>query len=81
MNYIEINFTNVKGFNELTKEQQKLFISTYKRHNSLVGTDYKAGWQPIKVAWVKEKPSKYSYLKVDFKNGQWLHYTQKCDWY
>lgn len=81
MNYIEINFSNVKGFDNLSKEQQNLFIETYKIHNSIVGSDYKEGWAPIKVAWVKEKPSKYSYLKVDFKNGQWLHYTQKKEWH
>jgi hypothetical protein len=81
VNYIEINFNNVKGFNKLTPEQQKLFIETYKRHNSIVGTEYKAEWQPVKVAWVEEKPSKYSYLRVEFKNGNWLHYTQKGEWY
>lgn len=81
MSYIEIDFMKVKGFDNLTKEQQSLFIDTYKRHNSIVGSKYKESWQPIKVAWVKEKPSQYSYLKVDFKNGQWLHYTQRGDWY
>ena len=81
MNYIEINFNVVKGFDKLTPVQQSLFIETYKRHNSIVGSDYKEGWIPVKVAWVEEKPSQYSYLKVDFKNGQWLHYTQRGDWY
>jgi hypothetical protein len=81
VNYIEINFNAVEGFNKLTPEQQNLFIATYKRHNSIVGSEYKEEWQPVKVAWVEEKPSQYSYLKVDFKNGQWLHYTQKGDWY
>ncbi len=81
MNYIEINFNDVKGFDKLTPVQQSLFIDTYKRHNSIVGNEYKEEWQPVKVAWVKEKPDRYGYLKVDFKNGQWLHYTQKGDWY
>ncbi|HHY71395.1 MAG TPA: hypothetical protein GX519_07115 [Thermoanaerobacterales bacterium] len=81
MNYIEINFNAVKGFNKLAKAQRKLFTDTYKKHNSLVGSDYKEGWSPVKVEWVKENPSKYSYLRVEFKNGNWLHYTQKGEWY
>lgn len=81
MRYIEIDFNAVKGFDKLTKEQQALFIDTYKRHNSIVGNEYKEEWQPVKVAWVEEKPSKYSYLRVEFKNGNWLHYTQKREWY
>jgi len=81
VSYVEIDFNAVEGFNKLTPEQQSLFIDTYKKHNSLVGSEYKEEWQPVKVAWVKESPSRYSYLKVEFKNGDWLHYTQKGDWY
>ncbi len=82
MNYIDIDFNKVKGFNELTPEQQKLFISTYRLHNSCQGTDYKKEWAPVSVKWIrdKEKPQ-YSYLKVIFKNGKWLHYTRRGDWY
>ena len=79
--YLEIDFTKVKGFDKLTPGQQKLFIETYRIHNSIVGTDYKEGWKPLKVRWVEENPSRYSYLRVDFQNGDWLHYTQKSDWY
>lgn len=81
-NYIDIDFNNVEGFCKLSPMQQKLFIETYKIHNSIVGTDYKEGWRPIKVRWVENKENnKYSYLRVDFKNGDWLHYTQNKDWY
>lgn len=79
--FINIDFKKVKGFNELTLEQQKLFIETYKFHNSIVGTDYKEGWVPVKVKWIEKSPSRYSYLRVEFKNGDWLHYTQKKEWY
>lgn len=81
MNYIEIDVNKVKGFNKLTPEQQGLFIRTYKFHNSIVGNDYKEGWVPVKVKWIEKNPSRCSYLKVDFKNGEWLHYTQKGEWY
>jgi len=81
MNYIEIDFNKVKGFNKLTQEQQELFKSVYKLHNSCQGNDYKEKWIPILVIWVKENSAKYSYLKVVFKNGEWLHYTQRKDWH
>ena len=75
MNYIDINFNKIKGFNKLSAEQQRLFISTYKIHNSMHGNDYKAGWLPISVKLEK------SYLIVVFLNGEWLHYTQRGEWY
>lgn len=78
MNYIEINFNKVKGFNRLTPEQQQLFIGIYKVHNSGQGLDYKDGYVPMSVKWIKGRPS---YLKVVFKNGIWLHYSQNGTWY
>lgn len=82
MNYIEIDFNKVKGFDKLTQGQQELFIGIYKRHNSCQGNDYKKDWTPVSVKWVRDKEnSKYSYLKVIFKNGDWLHYTQRGEWY
>ena len=81
MNYIEIDFTKVKGFNKLTAEQQELFKSTYRVHNSVHGLDYKDEWIPISVKWIVENPTKYSYLKVVFQNGEWLYYTQNRTWY
>lgn len=81
MNYLEIDFSKVKGFNKLTPDQQQLFIDIYKVHNSIVGSDYKEGWEPLRVQWVKDSPDRYSYLRVDFKNGTWLHYTQRKEWY
>lgn len=81
MNYIDIDFNKVKGFNKLTSDQQQLFIDIYKVHNSIVGNDYKDGWKPLKVKWVKDNPDKYSYLRVDFKNGDWLHYLINKTWY
>lgn len=75
MNYIEIDFDKVKGFNKLTPGQQKLFIETYKLHNSIQGSEYKEDYVPVSVKWEN------GYLKVVFKNGIWLHYTQKGEWY
>jgi hypothetical protein len=81
VSYIEIDFNAVEGFNKLTPEQQNLFIRTYKFHNSIQGHEYKEDYIPISVRWIEENPSRKSYLKVVFRNGIWLHYTQKCDWY
>ncbi len=80
--YIDIDFSEVEGYKNLTQAQQELFKDTYRRHNSIVGTDYKEGWRPLKVNWVEDaEDTRYSYLKVIFNNGNWLHYTQKKDWY
>ena len=80
--YIDIDFNEVEGYKDLTQAQQELFKDTYRLHNSIAGTEYKEGWRPLKVNWVEdEEDTKYSYLKVIFKNGKWLHYTQTKDWY
>ncbi len=78
INYIEIDFDKVKGFNNLTQEQQELFKSTYRVHNSVHGIDYKEEWIPVSVKWIEGKPS---YLKVVFRNRDWLHYTLNGTWY
>lgn len=75
MNYIKINFNQVKGFEKLTPEQQELFKNTYRVHNSVHGSDYKEDWIPVPVK------RENSYLKVVFRNGEWLHYTGKGTWY
>lgn len=80
--FINIDFTKVEGYGKLTQNQKELFEDTYKIHNSIVGLDYKEDWTPIEVIWVEDRENKgYSYLKVIFKNGDWLHYTQKKEWY
>lgn len=63
----------IKGFRNLTKEQQKLFVSTYTEH--LASIENKESWQAVSVTW------EGSYLKVTFKNGEWLHYTKSGEWY
>ena len=78
MSYIEIDFYKVIGFNKLTPKQQELFKSTYRVHNSIHGTDYKEDYIPASVRWVNDRPG---YLKVVFRNGNWLHYTQRGEWY
>lgn len=65
----------IKGFNKLTPGQQELLIRTNKRHKAGVGIDYKDGWTPISVEPIGRN------LKVVFKNGEWLHYTQNGDWF
>lgn len=80
--YIDIDFNEVGGYKDLTQAQRELFKDTYRLHNSIAGTEYKEGWRPVRVNWVEDKEdARYSYLKVTFKNGGWLHYTQKMTWY
>ena len=66
---------NIKGYDKLTAQQQRLLVNTNKRHKAGVGTDYKDGWTPVKVTPLGEN------LKVVFKNGEWLHYTPNGSWY
>ena len=74
MNYREIDFTKVKGFNSLTDEAKELFIRTYKLHNSIQGTDYKKEYEPAEVI------QQGILLRVTFKNKVWLHYYPNGTW-
>ncbi len=74
MNYIQIDFEKVKGFNKLSDQARDLFRSVYVRHNSGQGMDYKEDWTPKKV---KEHGG---HLEVHFNNGEWLHYYPNGTW-
>ena len=74
MNYREIEFTKVKGFNNLSDEAKELFIMTYKLHNTIQGIDYKEDYKPVEV--IQEGVL----LRVTFKNGVWLHYYPNGTW-
>lgn len=64
----------VRGFLNLKKEHQQLFIRVHADH--LRAVENKAAFQPTSVKWNKE-----GYLKVTFANGEWLHYTPLGRWY
>lgn len=66
---------NVKGFNNLSKDQQELLIAVNQRHKAGVGTDYKDGFTPVEVVPAGRN------LKVIFKNGERLFYTPAGSWY
>lgn len=66
---------NVKGFENLTKDQQDLLIAINARHKAGVGTEYKDGFTPVEVAAAGRN------LRVIFKSGERLYYTPKGDWY
>lgn len=70
----------VKGFENLTPYQQELLIAINARHKAGVGTDYKDGFTPVRV---EAKPSLKNKmrLKVWFKNGIWLNYSEDGSWY
>ncbi len=63
----------IKGYLKLEKWQQDLFESVYKSHMACVGN--KDNWIVKSISWEK------TYLKVSFKNGEWLHYTKSGTWY
>jgi hypothetical protein len=70
---------SIKGFLELTEEQQELFISTHKTHLSILGIDTKKKYMYEnikKVEWSKEEKC----IKVFYDNGDWYHY-EDTNWY
>lgn len=69
---------NVKGFKNLTPEQQNLLIATNTKHKAGVGTEYKDGLTPVKVVPMSPVRNK---IKVWFKNGSWLYYLPDGSWY
>ena len=77
MEYLKLDYEDVKGFKGLTKEQKELFKETYKLHNSIQGREYKEDYTPVSVEWIEGD----NYLRVVFKKGIWLHYTTEKTWY
>lgn len=75
LNYIEIDFLKVKGYDKLSKTGKELFERVYKRHNSCQGLDYKEDWVPVSVT------EERTHLIVLFKNKEWLHYLPDGSWY
>jgi len=73
--YIEIDFTKVKGYSRLSEHAKKFFQRVYVRHNAAQGMEYKNDWVPVRVKEHKE------YLEVHFKCGEWLHYLPDGTWY
>ena len=66
----------IKGYDKLSEIQKKIFIYTFNRHHSSLGSAAKEEYTPISV-----KELSQTVLKVTFKNGQWLHYNANLDWY
>lgn len=63
----------IKGFSKLSTRQQELFNRVHARHMDDV--EDKAAWEPKCISF------KDGYLKVTFKNGEWLRYTTGGEWY
>ncbi|GKX27874.1 hypothetical protein SH1V18_03540 [Vallitalea longa] len=73
-NYMEIDFSKVKGYNKLGPNAKEIFVNTYKTHNSSIGKEYKKDWVPVEVTIKNGK------LVVTFCNGEWLHYYKDYTW-
>ncbi len=74
MNYIEIDFDRVKGYNKLSTNAKKFFQQMYIKHNSAHGLEYKKNWIPVSVKEHRQ------YLEVHFSNNEWLHYYNNGTW-
>lgn len=73
-NYISIDFSKVKGFNNMGEGAQMVFKHVYRKHNSSLGVIEKNKWLPTKVK------VNGNHLIVNFKNDEWLHYYQNGTW-
>lgn len=65
----------IQGYDKLSPSQKTLFDSTYKKHQECFGEESRKLWTAKKVKWCK------TYLRVEFVNGEWLHYTVNGTWY
>ncbi|MCB8818661.1 hypothetical protein [Desulfosporosinus shakirovi] len=72
------NPRSVKGFKKLSKEQQLLFESFLDRFYK--SWSYPEKHIPVKVAAKWDKGNGH-YLRVDFKDGMWLHVKNASTWY
>lgn len=66
---------SLKGYDKLTDYQRQFLNVIYKKHQSCLGAAEKDGYTPVSV-----KALDPGTLKVVFKNGEWLHYTNS-EWY
>jgi hypothetical protein len=73
--YMDIDFTKVAGFENLSERAKEVFINVYKRHNTTVGLRDNHCWIPESVKEHK------TYVEVHFFNNQWLHYMPNGEWY
>lgn len=63
----------VSGYSKLAIEDQEILKKVYMKHMECI--ENKSLWE------LKSVKAVGSYLKVTFKNGEWLHYTRSGTWY
>lgn len=67
-----MDFLTIRGYKKLSQNAQNVFERVYNAHSACVGN--KMDWTPIEVKEFKE------FIKVTFKNGEWLHYRPNGKW-
>lgn len=70
--------SEVKGYEDLDDLYKQRFEQFLK--NFYKSWEFPEQHIPVKVAFKKDK-SNGSYLRVDFKDGTWLHVTGSRQWY
>lgn len=70
-----MEFEKIKGYKELPEAHKTFFQQMFKRHQACLGSEAKIAFTPVSVKLEK------GYLKVSFKNSEWLHYSQNGTWY
>lgn len=59
---------NINLFNQLAKEDKKLFLEIYSKHQATLDDESKEKWTATSVTKNKK------FFIVLFKNNEWLHY-------
>lgn len=66
--------SNIEGYAALSLDARKLFCKTYQVHHDGHGVNHKDKWKAVSVE------DRAGYLKVMFKNDEWLHYYLNGTW-
>jgi hypothetical protein len=70
----------VKGYVNLTADQQQLLERVYARHMAAMGTEMRSRYpvdQIKEVKWDKVDRT----VNIYFQNGDWWHYNKQGNWY
>ncbi len=73
------DISHVKGYFSLTEIQRKLFLETYKKHLSAMGTVARQKYMPQHLKEVKYD-NEDNTVNVYFEND-WYHYATDHTWY
>jgi hypothetical protein len=67
---MENDNNNIKGYSKLSEPAKNIFDRVYSNHHTSF-----PNWIAVKVKETR------TYIRVEFTNGEWLHYLPNGTWY